>query len=346
MDDMTPERLLELIEERRKSHAGKPVVALWVQLTTDRQAFARGLLEAARGSSVIPMVVRQGFQDDNAVMGDLCTLILENRERVTALATHESNDGLPIVLLLLGRSQFRLNPSSSMVEMPEWFPGLGGTQASIWLEDLKWTARAGLNAPECRAGEIEGWLYRLDRSLVARLRQTYLRDKNPGHALYDLILARTIKPAIKDAAAPLYPQWLDSADAYLNQEVRSTTAYRPTAKEARSVVVRLRLIGSATTPDELPRVAEKLAKALALPAGLDLPDPLVAVLFRSVNPVTDPPIRWARNLIVTLFAAGQFTMATHHAEHFDTYPLTLLQSLALNLLETLQGLDRTLQSLA
>jgi hypothetical protein len=72
-------------------------------------------------------------------------------------------------------------------------------------------------------------------------------------------------------------------------------------------------------------------------------DSLVAVVLRSTYPIKDPSVRFARNLLVSVFATAQYLTASHHGSEYSTYPIVLLQSLSLDLRQSLDSLTQCLE---
>jgi hypothetical protein len=264
MKTLSPERLLELIDRRRQEIAGRSVVAFWYQIPRDREGFAERICAERGDLPVVPLVVREGFLHGNAVMGDLCRLIERNRERIEASPRPRHGDNSRLVLLLLSVEPFQLNQISSLVALPAWFPMQGGLNTTIDVEDLFWTARSGLDAEESRIDEIQELLCRIDLALVRRLAWAHAQDKEIHQGFFELIRERPDKKGGTVSAAPeleKYADFLESARTFCEQQVLCAGAYRPSAREGRSVVARLIRLGYKTTPDAARGVGERLTRA-------------------------------------------------------------------------------------
>ncbi|APW59107.1 hypothetical protein [Paludisphaera borealis] len=344
---LSPERLLELIDRSRQEHAGQSVVAFWYQMPRDREGFAERICARRGDLPVVPLVVREGFQHGNAIMGDLCRLIERNRERIESVPRSGLGDDSPLVLLLLSVEPFQLNQISSFVALPEWFPMQGGLNSTIDVEDLFWTARSGLDAEESRIDEIQEMLCRIDLALANQLAWTHTHDKEAHKAFFDLIRQPTDKkrdPAAATSGPEKYADLLLYALAFCEQQMQSARSYRPSAREGRSIVARLIRLGYKTTPDNARDVGKKLACALGVLADVVPPsDALTTILSRPTNPEKDPATRFGMNLFATVFAAAQFVTSAHHSAEYPPYPTALLQAFSFNLRQTLDALIQALE---
>ena len=70
----------------------------------------------------------------------------------------------------------------------------------------------------------------------------------------------------------------------------------------------------------------------------------MTVLNRSTNAVSEQPSRFARNLILTVYAASQLVNARAHKDTAPEFPLVLLQGLSLDLRERLADLAYCLEN--
>ena len=174
------------------------------------------------------------------------------------------------------------------------------------IQDLMWTASGRLDVPEARIESICEKLYALDLAMVRRLKRVHEGNHNSSTAFFEFIkneqrtdkTTKTLQPSEK------FGEFLESAKVYLESDVRNPEGFRASAKDAKSIAGRLMRLASKSSPDELPRHADALARALDLATGAEFPDDaLVSVLLRSVNAPREKSVYFARNLIMTVFAA-------------------------------------------
>jgi hypothetical protein len=322
---LSPDRLLQISLERAEKQHGQ-LVAFWVEVTSDREAMRSKLVELSGVRPIVPIVIRDdGFENPNAVLSDLNRLIQKYRSEFEHLDVEADER---IVILLLARTDFKVPQIASPTVLPEWFPVLGSRSVYVVIEDLVKTAEAGINAPELRVPDVCESLYTLEGVLVKRLQQVRQINHNWGNAFFDLV---------RDDKDGAFSNLLERALEQLGK-VSSPSGFRPSARDAQTIVGRLMRIGSSHSPDQLGRPAKALATALALP---ELPtaaarESLFAVLYRSTYPTKDIPTRICRNLIITVFAGSQLVTASAHADDYSVYPIVLLRSMSYDIRRVLR----------
>ena len=336
-DSMPPDRLLEAINRRRVDAPVRDIVAYWYRVLTDRGEYAAKLAQLAAGRPVVPMVVRGGFTNYNSVTSDLRQLIVDHREHFEPPAFPEPPVECPVTLVLLGKTAFELPETDSPAAMPEWFPIRGGEIVKIKIEDLYWKALVPLDAEEVRCDELGERIFALETALVRRWRAARRRDLAAGDSFFARICPT---PPLLTA-----DEFLSRAEAY-HATLTVQSGFRPSAKQDTPSLVGhiFRLAGQTSRDDLLPR-ARELAGALSLPPDHPAPrDSLVTVLNRSTNAVSEQPSRFARNLILTVYAASQLVNARAHKDTAPEFPLVLLQGLSLDLREKLAELAYCLEN--
>lgn len=344
-DELTIDRLAEVIGDRRTALAGKyPLIVLWHQVATDRKGVAEGLRQATAGSPIVSLVAPKDFTDENAVMYDLCQLIDENRAAFAPPLFPSDPFDPPVTLVLVSRSPLSFDPTGSSAMLPEWFPGCGGKEITAWIEDLRWTAMGPLDVEEARVSLLCERLYELDVAMVDRWTKGRQSDANRGDHLFTL-MPELPNPNVASATTLPVDAFLLSAEDNLKQ-IRYPGAFRPSAKsDTPSLVGRLANLASRTCRNDLIDRSKVLADALGLPPGVPPPDDsLVTVLARTANTVPDLRVRFARNLMITLSAAYQFSNAKAHGDRAPDFPITLIQGFSGNLRNTLRELVRCLKS--
>jgi hypothetical protein len=340
---MPPDRLLEVIRRKRLDVLDRDIVAYWYRVLTDRSDYAAKLRQLAAGLPVVPMVVRGGFANYNSVMSDLRQLVLDHRHHFEPPTFPALPVQRPVTLVLLSKTPFELPETESPTALPDWFPMRGGEIIKVKIEDLCWRALVPLDAEEVRCGELCDRLFALESNLVQRWRAARLRDRNAGDIFFTSISPIPSSPFSAASPRPTADDFLCQAEKY-HGSLTDSTGFRPSAKaNTPSLIGRLFRLASQTSRDDLLSRVRELAAALALPPDRQAPrDSLVTVLSRSTNSVPEQPLRFARNLILTAYAASQFVNAKAHKDTTPEFPLVLLQGLSLDLRETLAELTHCL----
>lgn len=169
----------------------------------------------------------------------------------------------------------------------------------------------------------------LEKALLQRLDLVNRRSQNPGMALFSLI---------KDEKRPQekFAEFVAAALSNLNQ-IRNKGGFRPSARDGGSLTGRFMRLVSKTHPDGLESCAKAIVSALQIPDD-DVPkvnESLAAIILRSVNPIQSPVNRFARNVLVTIYAACQFVTASAHADDYPAYPIVFLRSVSHDLRKTM-----------
>ena len=298
----------------------------------DRNRFRQLLRDAAGDYPLVPVVLRvPGFVDPNAVMNDLGTVLegCESDLRAADMRERIARSGF-VDFVLISRREFALAPTSSPLQVPEWFPVSAGQEVTVRIEDLTWSAGVALSAPEAHTGEIKRLLYELDGILLERVREVGQADHRMVRGLLDRIQRGGADSGSLDG-------FLSKARAGLDQ-VKNPRDYRPSARSG-SVVGGLWNVTARTHPDGLAKVAGGLAEALQV-GELRIEgheESILAVLGRPTNPIADAGKRWAFDVIVTVRAACQFVTAAAHADAYARYPVRLVGSLSRELQRSLDG---------
>jgi hypothetical protein len=336
MTQISPDRLLSVVRDRA-SQRSAILIVFWARINGDRTQY-QNALKGARGSqSVVPLVVRDGFANANAIHGDLADLIDENHGEFDWLVTPFTVSN-PLVIVILARTDLGVAQVCSPVVLPEWLPGLGGKATEVTIESLSIAATAPLNASESRIDEIATVLFALEGALLERLKAVLASDHRRANPFFQ---------SIKERDSPeTFGDFLSAADVY-RRSVKHPLAFRPSAGEGSSLVGRVMRLVSATSPDKLPGVSKRMADALWLDASkaTNIKESLPAVLLRPTLRDPDSETRVARNLLVSLFATSQFVTAAAHADDYPGFLVVLLQAMSYNLRETLRDLSEHIQSL-
>ena len=337
---LTPERLLEQVNELVKQN-NEQLIVFWYEVSDgDRDAFCQKLEAMVSGSWAIPVVLRAGlFLDPNGIAADINRLLSDLRERIVRLGPAPIPESYRLVLILLSRSAFKLPQISSPAVLPSWVPSVGGRTVMSRIIDVLRSALGPLSSPEAPVDDMCRELHTLDAVLTRRLMTVAALDARAGGALAAVASHGNSSPNV-------YKEFLVSALAY-NRSIGSPEGFRPSVKELRCVTALLLQMFKSSTPDGLNRPAEILKGALKLEIDPEMSgsDSILAVLFRPVQYDADPGKRFARNLLICVYAAVQLVTAKAHADAYPRFPLMLLQVLVRDLRQGILRATAVIESL-
>lgn len=341
---LMPADVLHEIKQRGAA-TDAPIRFYWVDVSSEtgggnRNRFVRALHERAGDYPLRAVILRTpGFRDPNSVMNDLAEVLEGCKSQLLgADMRRRIGHGGHVDIVLVARRELNLAITSSPVLLPEWFPLRAGEEVTAKIEDLTWTTRVSLSSTETHMGDLRRLLHDLDSALVERLADVGERDTDRR---LQMPFLGEIK-AKSEESLPIHT-FLDSARAEL-RAVRNARDYRP-----RSIgptpVSRLWRATQEKSASRLPRLAKALAKALQVRSeyiGLH-DESVVAVLGRPAQPITDPTLRWAFDVIVTVGAASQLSTAAAHADAYARYPARLVGALSRDLRRAMDGFTRVLE---
>lgn len=341
----TPEDVLQEIT-RRGAATDAPIRFYWVDVSSetgggDRHRFVRLLQERASDYPLRAVILRTpGFQDPNSVMNDLAEVLQECKgELLSADMRGRIGHSAHVDIVLVARRELNLAITSSPVLLPEWFPLRAGEEVTAKIDDLTWTTGVSLSSTETHVNELRRLLYELDSALVDRLADVGERDT-------DRRLQMAFLDAIKATSEESLPirTFLDSARSKL-RAVRNSRDYRPRSTGS-TPVSRLWRATQDRPANKLPRLAEALAKALQVRSEYmgQHDESVVAVLGRPTQPIADPTVRWAFDVIVTLGAVSQLSTAAAHADAYARYPSRLVGALSRDLRRAMDAFIRVLDA--
>ena len=337
---LTPANVFEEIKSRSE-RSDDPIRFYWIDVSSergevDRNRFVRLLHDQAGDYPVRAVILRTpGFMDANSVMNDLAE-VLEDCKRDLLSTDMLARIGASghVDIALIARRELKLAITSSPLVLPAWFPLRATEEVTARIEDLTWTTRVPLSAPEAHVSDLQRLLYELDGALLTRLRAVGERD----HRLQMALLARIRK----ESENTLTIDELATVAHDALQTVRNPRHYRPRSTGP-TPVSRLWKATIEQPATGLQKLAKGLAQGLQVaPADADgHAESVVGVLARPTNPM-DPEVRWAFNMIVTVGAACQLATAAAHADAYARYPVRLLGSLSRDLQRTLDDFIRVL----
>lgn len=326
MIELRPERVLAVISERRQAQSSTLIV-YWLRVMGDRNQYQRALIALRSDTPIVPLIVRDGFDNANAIHSDLVNLIADNR---TAFAELPVPFGVsnPLVLVLLARTDLGLSQVSSPATLPEWLPGIGGTTSEVIIDNLSTAAAAPMNAAEARVDDIARAIFDLEGALLKRLESVRESDHRLGNSFFSLLRTK--------ASDETYAAFLSSART-THESVQQPSGFRPSAGEGSSLVGRLMRVLSATSPDSMGALASAFSTALKLSdvRSDGAKDTILAVLLRPTVRDGNVETRLARNILVTVYASAQFSTAAAHADDYPGFLIVLLQGVSYNLRECL-----------
>lgn len=310
-------------EVRQRLHISQPLSVFWVTLSTDtdRDDFARKLMETRKELPIVPWALRSsGFADPNSVMNDVTDILDQTRNDVE-IVSGSAMQWNCIALILLSRRELNLAVTSSPILLPDWFPILPGQTISARIDDLTWSVSVLISDEVSALDELRRILYEIDHALIIKLEKSVATDHNRVQSLWSHIRR---KDDDKIAAE------LSKAKKQLNL-IQNPTGYRPSAMSP-TIIGLLWYKVNSTAPDNLAKTAKALAEALDLGDGIGYDDvPLISVLNRPTNPIGNSSERWSFCLIVALRVACQLVTAAAHADEYPKFPVHLLRSISRDL---------------
>ena len=307
----------------------RPLRIFWVTMAGERDGFAQQVRDALVGYPVVCHVVRKpGFSDPNAVMRDVLAAMREVRGEIEALESVASgHKGVDIVLV--SRRGWELADASSPLELPEWFPVQGGSIATVRIVDLTWSARVEVSDRIIATDDLHRLLYDLDVALLERLEEVMEEDHRRIQALWYRLWSQNVgdeevRTELSRIRATL-------------RKVRNPTRYRPSTAKRTTIVGRLWAHTNKTTPDDLPKTAEAMARALDLGAVRGADISFWGMLNRPANPFGEARTAWAFGLLVTVRSACQLVTACAHADDYPRYRSVMLKATSLDIRECLDA---------
>lgn len=279
---------------------------------------------------VVVVVRGRVFENPNSVLQDLTGILYDNEAAFSTPSFVEAcRKTGHIAIVLIARNDLQIAQASSPVTLPSWFPLGADTTVSTLIRDLTWTADAALSADEAQFDLMCSLLFELDSALAVRLE---------GLRGADCL----IWPHIRIGDESL-TEFLGSAELY-RRSIQSPEDFRPSARDAASLVARIWSLGGKSSPTELMRFAESLASDLRVPIDVlgATNESLIGTLCRPGRASIAPPTRWARNLIMTVCATCQFVTVSAHADNYRKQPIALIRAASFDLR---RALDSSISSL-
>ncbi|WP_103343625.1 hypothetical protein [Amycolatopsis sp. CA-126428] len=335
MTDPNPELIAGTIVRMASDSAG-PLDAYWLAVSGHRDSYA-DRLEALLWDSGIPVVIvrQSGFDNPNALMGDLVRLLETNRNRALGAWSRPHRSPQRLGMVLLAHNELRLSQSSSPVTLPDWVPVVGGREILCHVADITNAVVVRLNAVEVGVSRLGAALYAVEEALLRHLIQVHDQSPHLHRELFQVIGKRTD------------PDWRAVLSAAHNaaRNVESVPGFRPAKWDGISVVSRLWGLTQRHAPTELAGSARALATALDLPEDYVPADGwygLQTVLARLPHDTASASDRFCRNLILTVGGACQYVTCAAHWGEYGSYPVNLLRSVVDDLHRGLIGIEKSL----
>lgn len=318
----------------------EPLVAFWVFEPTRRTQLCIELRELDSSFALVPVIVHGGmrFLHPNALSDDIRGIMDENKASFDEVFAQSDAPPETTVLVLISRTKLGIAQASSPVEVPEWFPRIGGKSIQVSIIDLEFEPMCPLGAQEASVDQLSASLHFLEKTLVTRLVSISHRDPGMGESL--LVHLKTTDSDDTD-----WEQFLVGATSFADR-IRPPEAYRPSFRFPDSLVSRLLSITARTTPDRLGRIAKALAIALDLPEWQEMPagESLPSVLLRPTGR-TEARVRFARDCIATIYATAQYITAAAHSDEYGKYPTALVVHTSRNLQATCTSIASAIMDL-
>lgn len=321
---MTPETLVRNAKRLLESDRG-PLVACWVAIASDREAFAADVRTLAGDEPVAAIVVRDAaFDDPNSLLQDLALVIAAHRDQFEAREFRRRSQARGrVCVVLVARRELGIPMASSPATLPDWFPVSPGETCATAIHDLTWRALVPLSAPEARVQELAAAVHEFERVMLLALGRSIARDHRAVNALFDRI-RRDESERLEDC---LREAELSRAD------VTTPGSFRPSVRDRRSLVARLWRLVNGNSPDQLSSAGAALASAIGIDGWPDRArgESMASVLARPSNPEERAAAAWGRSVLATLRCACQFVTAAAHADAYPEFPLPLVRATSFDL---------------
>lgn len=287
----------------------------WVKINdAPRNEIARELIQLNRDCVTLPLILREPlFISANAILSDFVKLIETNRSEFDKVNL-KPEGRLTIVLLL--KDDFKLSQVSSPVNLPKWFPILGGLETFLKISNLIQTAEVGfLHCPEARAETLAELLYEMENMMVQRLRDVASFDAGKARSIIDILYTEN---------APNTNVAISSFEDFLGS-ITDPKSYRVNSSKKDSFISLLLTKIIKSSPDQLASFAIKVSVTLCDESDEVLKPTLFSVMFRPSNKISNLARNW-HAILLSCYQVYQLTNASAHAGEYPAYPINLIYS--------------------
>ncbi|HCR2225599.1 TPA: hypothetical protein ONE13_004718, partial [Enterobacter asburiae] len=204
LDAKTIKELIDSIAWENKQQ----IRLFWLRINDiPRNEIAREIVRLDKDNAILPLILREPlFVSANAILSDFVKLIETNRTNFDKVSLN--SDGKLTIILLL-KDDFKLSQVSSPVNLPHWFPILGGLEIFLKISNLIQTADVGLlHCPEARIETLAELLYEMENMIVQRLRYVADLDSGKARSLIDLLFTENAPKT--DIAITSFEEFLNS----------------------------------------------------------------------------------------------------------------------------------------
>lgn len=296
------------------------IAAYWLEETGSRSELAHALSQDLSDLAVMPATVKGGdFDDANGIIDDLARTIEANRSWFTEQMRNAVIRDQKFSLALISKAPLGVPQLSSPVALPDWFPAWPDRLITVNITSIAHSIDLSLASPDIPITLINSALFNLERSLCERL--DAVRSTDAGK------LAPLFARAGGSKGAPDSEKLLSRA---MEETIaRSPEDFRPGGgADSPHMVSMLFRLWWECSPGNLHDLAKLLAEALDIvdDTTVQAQYSLGSLLTRTTRPLpskTPPGVMFARNALVSLSHAIQFTNATHHASDYPNFPAML-----------------------
>lgn len=306
----------------------------WVKINDKpRDEVARELVQLNSDCVTLPLILRESlFVSSNAILSDFVKLIEINRSQFDKVNLNK-NGKLTIVLLL--KDELKLSQVSSPVNLPTWFPVLGGLETFLKISNLIQMAEVGLlHCPEAKIETFSELIYELESMMVQRLR--YVESSNSGKASSMIGMLYTENAPNTNIAISSFEDSLGL--------ITDPRSYRVNSSKKNSLMSLLLNKILKSSPDQLASFANKISAIFFDESDETLKPTLFSIMLRPSNKVTILTRNW-HAILLSCFQVYQLTNASAHAGEYPAYPINLIYSNSYDLIRFLNDANLYLMKL-
>ncbi|UXB41909.1 hypothetical protein K7569_09025 [Stenotrophomonas maltophilia] len=327
---------VESISESIESFKNFCVVVYWLQDESDREGIFQELSVRLAGTRLLPHVLRtSAFQDPNAWASDAMSILSSLRTEVSNLV--DEGHGSPFGIVVISRGKMNVAQASSPAIAPDWMPGHGGREVTVFARDVRSISTCSLAAEEACIDSIKSMLFSLEHALLEIVRAKIKVEKHFGQKIWDQVLRERSRLEKKSKFPDYWSEGLDS--------VTDPSSYRPSLTSGWSMISAMWETFLGASPSQLLTKSDAFREYLSI--GSDWlpfqpePSPLLPIMFRGPEDhrKSDDELA-ARGVILTVGLSCQLTTASAHADQYGRVSASTLNGLSQDLRRTLAAAER------